>query len=93
MLHELVSSETVRSRTLVERALDEESEMWALYPPRGVPSLPWASVSSSVVYAGSFCSKYRVFNVFSRPKVNQMQITKRGSGDKALLELRQARGK
>lgn len=37
--------------------------------------------------------KHRVSEFFSRPKVKQMQITKKGAGDKALLELRQARGK
>ena len=32
--------------------------------------------------------KHRVSEFFSRPKVKQMQITKKGAGDKALLELR-----
>lgn len=91
LLHELVSSETVGSRTLVERALDEESEMRALYHPQGVRSgLLFAYVSCMQALT---LLKHRVSEFFSRPKVKQMQITKKGAGDKALLELRQARGK
>ena len=67
LLHELVSSETVWSRTLVERALDEESEMWALYHLWRVPSFPWASVSSSVMYAGAFCSKVQSLQFLLTP--------------------------
>ena len=94
LLHELVPSETVQSRTLVERALDEESEMRAGYHPQGVQPLPWASVCLSIVYAGSYGSEAQtVSKFFSRPEVKQMQITKKGTGGKALLELRQARGK
>ena len=89
LLYELVSSETVQSRTLVERALDEESEMQAVYHLQGVQPLPWASVCLSIVYAGSYGSEaQRVSKFFSRPKVKQMHITKKGTSDTALLELR-----
>ena len=77
----------------MERALDEESEMRAVHF-QGVQPLPWASVCLSIVYAGSYGSEaQRVSKFFSRPEVKQMQITKKGTGGKALLELRQARGK
>lgn len=55
------------SRSLVERALDEESKMWALYHLQRVPSFPWASVSSSVMYAGSFCSKVQSLQFLLMP--------------------------
>lgn len=67
LLHELVSSETVGSRTLVERALDEESEMRALYHPQGVRSLPWASVCLRIVHAGSYSSEAQSLRVFLTP--------------------------
>ena len=72
----------------MERALDEESEMRALYHPQGAGRFP------GLLFAYVWCMqaltlrKHRVSEFFSRPKVKQMQITKKGAGDKALLELR-----